>query len=281
MVRAPPRRQRAVRRESAEKVRGHLTRSISARRSGAGCGRSCATSSSSGSPTASACFASTIRTRSRSSSGAGSSPTCRAAIPTRCFSPKPSAGRASCTGSRSSASASRIPISRGATRSRSSTDYFTELAATRDYFRPNLWPNTPDILHEYLQTGGRPAFMARAALAATLGASYGIYGPAFELAEGTAARSRQRGVPRLGEVRDAALGPRRRGLAARVSHALERDSPRQSGPAKRRTPDVPAHRQRPAHLLFQAQPRRHERDSRRREPRPAPCAKRFHRHAAR
>jgi starch synthase (maltosyl-transferring) len=66
------------------------------------------------------------------------------------------------------------------------TDYFNELAARRDYFRPNLWPNTPDILHEYLQTGGRPAFVARAALAATLGASYGIYGPAFELAEATA-----------------------------------------------------------------------------------------------
>jgi starch synthase (maltosyl-transferring) len=65
------------------------------------------------------------------------------------------------------------------------TDYFTELGAVRDWFRPNLWPNTPDILHEYLQTGGRPAFMARAALAATLGASYGIYGPAFELFEHT------------------------------------------------------------------------------------------------
>jgi starch synthase (maltosyl-transferring) len=65
------------------------------------------------------------------------------------------------------------------------TDYFTELAGARDWFRPNLWPNTPDILHEYLQTGGRPAFMARAALAATLGASYGIYGPAFELLEHT------------------------------------------------------------------------------------------------
>jgi starch synthase (maltosyl-transferring) len=47
--------------------------------------------------------------------------------------------------------------------------------------RPNLWPNTPDILTEYLQTGGRAAFMARLVLAATLGASYGIYGPAFEL----------------------------------------------------------------------------------------------------
>jgi starch synthase (maltosyl-transferring) len=62
-------------------------------------------------------------------------------------------------------------------------EYFTELTATpvREYFRPNLWPNTPDILHEYLQTGGRPAFVARLVLAATLGASYGIYGPAFEL----------------------------------------------------------------------------------------------------
>ncbi len=51
--------------------------------------------------------------------------------------------------------------------------------------RPNLWPNTPDILPEYLQVGGRPAFMVRLALAATLGASYGIYGPAFELCENT------------------------------------------------------------------------------------------------
>ena len=62
-------------------------------------------------------------------------------------------------------------------------DYLTELTRTpvADYFRPNLWPNTPDILHEELQRGGRPAFMARLVLAATLAASYGIYGPAFEL----------------------------------------------------------------------------------------------------
>ena len=65
------------------------------------------------------------------------------------------------------------------------TEYFTELTQTevREYFRPNLWPNTPDILSEYLQFGGRPAFMIRCALAATLGANYGIYGPAFELLE--------------------------------------------------------------------------------------------------
>jgi starch synthase (maltosyl-transferring) len=65
------------------------------------------------------------------------------------------------------------------------TRYFTELNQTdvREYFLPSLWPNTPDILTEYLQSGGRPAFMTRLVLAATLGANYGIYGPAFELCE--------------------------------------------------------------------------------------------------
>ncbi len=65
------------------------------------------------------------------------------------------------------------------------TQYFTELRSppVREFMRPGLWPNTPDILTEYLQTGGRPAFAARLVLAATLGASYGIYGPAFELCE--------------------------------------------------------------------------------------------------
>ncbi|HSF34069.1 MAG TPA: alpha-1,4-glucan--maltose-1-phosphate maltosyltransferase [Candidatus Tectomicrobia bacterium] len=64
-------------------------------------------------------------------------------------------------------------------------EYFTLLLQTdvREFLRPNLWPNTPDILTEYLQLGGRPAFMSRLVLAATLGASYGIYGPAFELCE--------------------------------------------------------------------------------------------------
>jgi starch synthase (maltosyl-transferring) len=63
--------------------------------------------------------------------------------------------------------------------------YFTELSRgpVCDFFTPNLWPNTPDILTEYLQTGGRPGFIVRLVLAATLGASYGIYGPAFELCE--------------------------------------------------------------------------------------------------
>ncbi len=64
-------------------------------------------------------------------------------------------------------------------------EYFTELTRTesREYFRPNCWPNTPDILPEYLQFGGRAAFMVRLALAATLSGNYGIYGPAYELLE--------------------------------------------------------------------------------------------------
>jgi starch synthase (maltosyl-transferring) len=64
-------------------------------------------------------------------------------------------------------------------------DYFTELTQTqvREYMRPNLWPNTPDILHETLQLGGRPTFLSRIVLAATLGPNYGIYGPPYELGE--------------------------------------------------------------------------------------------------
>jgi starch synthase (maltosyl-transferring) len=71
------------------------------------------------------------------------------------------------------------------------TEYFEELTQTdvREFFRPNLWPNTPDILTDFLQHGDRPAFMIRLALAATLGANYGIYGPAFELGENRAVRA--------------------------------------------------------------------------------------------
>jgi starch synthase (maltosyl-transferring) len=68
--------------------------------------------------------------------------------------------------------------------------YFTELTQTpvREFMRVNLFANTPDIFHEFLQTGGRAAYQIRLFLAATLGATYGIYGPVFELCE-------SRGVP--------------------------------------------------------------------------------------
>ena len=68
-------------------------------------------------------------------------------------------------------------------------DYLMELTQTEvaEYLRPNFFANTPDILHEYLQHGGRPAFEVRFVLAATLGASYGIYS-GFELCENMAVR---------------------------------------------------------------------------------------------
>jgi starch synthase (maltosyl-transferring) len=67
------------------------------------------------------------------------------------------------------------------------TDYFTDLSRGpgRQYYRPNVWPNTPDILPETLQSGLRPMYAARLILAATLCANYGIYGPTYELMEST------------------------------------------------------------------------------------------------
>jgi len=71
-------------------------------------------------------------------------------------------------------------------------EYFIELTQTEmsEYFRPNLWPNTPDILPFVLQDGGRPAFMIRVALAATLSPLYGIYS-GYELCENEALPGRE------------------------------------------------------------------------------------------
>ena len=68
------------------------------------------------------------------------------------------------------------------------TEYYTSLnqSELKEFFRPSLWPNTPQLLPPILQHGGRPAFMMRFLLAATLGATYGIYGPAYELCESRA-----------------------------------------------------------------------------------------------
>src|SRR6202035_5348893 len=69
------------------------------------------------------------------------------------------------------------------------TEYVSELAYSgeQEYFRPNFFANTPDILHAYLQHGGRPAFEARLVLASTLSPSYGIYS-GFENIENVAVR---------------------------------------------------------------------------------------------
>ncbi len=66
--------------------------------------------------------------------------------------------------------------------------YMNELTKTNmvNYFRPNFWTNTPDILMEMLQYGGRPAFIQKLILAGTLSSNYGVYGPVYELCEGTA-----------------------------------------------------------------------------------------------
>jgi starch synthase (maltosyl-transferring) len=71
-------------------------------------------------------------------------------------------------------------------------EYFTELTQTEmsEYFRANLWPNTPDILPFVLQDGGRPAFMIRVLLAATLSTLYGIYS-GYELCENEALPGRE------------------------------------------------------------------------------------------
>lgn len=73
------------------------------------------------------------------------------------------------------------------------TEYLRELTQTemKDFFRPNFWPNTPDILSEYLQYSGRPAFVIKLILAATMSSNYGIYGPAFELIENRALPGRE------------------------------------------------------------------------------------------
>ncbi len=71
--------------------------------------------------------------------------------------------------------------------------YMEELITSpvREFFRPNFWPNTPDILPEYLQYSGRPGFIIRLILAATLSSNYGIYGPAFELAANEAVSGKE------------------------------------------------------------------------------------------
>ena len=70
-------------------------------------------------------------------------------------------------------------------------EYMTELTRETDsFFRPNFWPNTPDILPHFLQTGGRPAFTIRAVLGATLSPLWGIYS-GFELFENQALQGRE------------------------------------------------------------------------------------------
>ncbi|CAN5562477.1 alpha-1,4-glucan--maltose-1-phosphate maltosyltransferase [soil metagenome] len=108
-------------------------------------------------------------------------------------------------------------------------EYLSELFHTevREIYRPNFWPNTPDILPPYLNHAGRPVFEARLVMAATLSAAYGIYGPAFELMENEAhpAREEYKNNEKY-EIRDWDLNDPRslKGLIARINR-IRRENP--------------------------------------------------------
>ena len=108
------------------------------------------------------------------------------------------------------------------------TDYVTELATSgmQEYYRPNFFVNTPDILTEELQAGGPPKFASRLVLAATLSPTYGVYS-GFESFERVPVRAGQRGVRPLREVRD--QGARARRAAAVADRAHQHDPPREPG----------------------------------------------------
>jgi starch synthase (maltosyl-transferring) len=150
--------------------------------------------------------------------------------------------------------------------------YLTELTQTemQEYFRPNFFANTPDILHAFLQEGGPPAFRIRLVLAATLAASYGIYS-GFEICENRAV-ARHGGVPPLGEVPVQAVG-----LGAPRPHqgsrgARQPDPPRRArAGVQRRAPVPPDHQRRPDRLQ-QDRARRHAARLHGGEPRSAPAA---------
>jgi starch synthase (maltosyl-transferring) len=135
------------------------------------------------------------------------------------------------------------------------TEYFTELAQGpgREYFRPNCWPNTPDILPYHLQNAGLPMFRLRYTLAATLAANIGIYGPAFELAEN---RPRDPGTSE--EYLESEKYEIKRWDTG-ASHSLapfvtrpERDPPRARGAAVGLEPRLPRIGQPAGDLLFEA-----------------------------
>lgn len=97
------------------------------------------------------------------------------------------------------------------------TEYLTELSGeSASYLRPNFFVNTPDILHAYLQEGGRPAFEVRAVLAATLSPTWGVYA-GYELCESTPARP---GSEEYLDSEKYQLRPRDWDAAARQGHTI-------------------------------------------------------------
>ena len=158
-------------------------------------------------------------------------------------------------------------------------DYFEEITnpPVCDFFRPNVWPNTPDILHEQFQVAdppsAAPSFMQRVILAATLAANYGIYGPAYELCEGRPAKPAA-GKTGSEEYLDSEKYQIRAWdrtdpiSIAPAHHRAQPDPPRQPRPAAQRKPVLPHRPQRPDPGLLQVHGRLQQHHPHRRQPRP-------------
>jgi hypothetical protein len=152
------------------------------------------------------------------------------------------------------------------------TEYVSELTAgeMKEYFTGNFFANTPDILPPILQFGGRPAFIMRAVLAATLSSVYGIYS-GYELCENEAIPGQGR-VPRLGEIRDQGARLEGTGQHRRHHHPDQPDPPRVACPADLQQRALPGNRQ-PQHPRLRQDDRGPVGHHRlRREPRPLPQA---------
>ena len=147
-------------------------------------------------------------------------------------------------------------------------DYFTELTQSdmAEYFRGNLFANTPDILAPILQQGGRPAFKMRLVLAATLSSVYGIYS-GYELCENDAIPGTEEYL-KLGEVRDHGARLERPRKPQRVHRSHQHDPPGKPGAPRVPEPALLSQRPRRRPVVRQAELRRRQHGSGGGEPGP-------------
>ncbi len=129
------------------------------------------------------------------------------------------------------------------------TEYLTELttADAREFFRPHFFVNTPDINPAFLQTSGRPGFLIRAALAATLSGLFGAYS-GFRIVRGAGVAG-ARGIRGVGEIRNPCLGLERARQHCRGDHPAQPDPPREPGAPDASRRQFPQRLQRPDSLF--------------------------------
>jgi starch synthase (maltosyl-transferring) len=152
-------------------------------------------------------------------------------------------------------------------------EYLTELTQTEmaEYFRPSFWPNTPDILTEYLQTGGRPAFKIRLVLAATLSPLYGIYS-GYEFCENVPLRPGSEEISPLRKIRNQTSRSQRSRQHQGFHSPDQSLSPTTPRPATVTQSTFPRDHQRPVALLQQGNRRFSGCGAGGRQPRPTPTA---------